>query len=152
MVGSGPVVVRSFLPLALVSMESNAAEQASLYPCPWPIGKGSSLPSWRGGFKSHPSLLSSEHGNGTDRSSVLRSQLTLSIDRGSVNGRPPGFEPGNGGSIPPPRAYPHAVCPQGTNFADGIQRMPANHIRHVLSLPVWINQSGTRRPAHTRRL
>ena len=50
--------------------------------CPWPSGKGSSLPSWRGGFDSRRALLH---------------------DRGSANGRLPGFEPGDGGSSPSPR-------------------------------------------------
>jgi hypothetical protein len=29
----------------------------SAFTCPWPSGKGSSLPSWRGGFDSHRALL-----------------------------------------------------------------------------------------------
>ncbi len=42
--------------------------------CPWPSGRGASLPSWRGGFDSHRALLD--------------------VDRGSASGRPPGLEPG----------------------------------------------------------
>ena len=55
----------------------------SAFACPWPIGRGASLPSWRGGFDSRRALLND--------------------DRGSASGRPPGFEPGDGGSTPPPR-------------------------------------------------
>ena len=59
--------------------------------CPWPSGRGASLPSWRT--------------NASRRCPVRFPQGTLSDnDRGSASGRPPGFEPGNGGSTPPPRA------------------------------------------------
>ena len=44
--------------------------------CPWPSGRGASLPSWRGGFDSR---------------------------RASANGRLPGLEPGDAGSNPAPR-------------------------------------------------
>ena len=47
--------------------------------CPWPSGKGASLPSWKGGFNSRRAFW------------------------GSANGRLPAFEPGDGGSTPPPR-------------------------------------------------
>ena len=51
--------------------------------CPWPIGRGTSLPSWTGGFDSRRALW---------------------FVRGWANGTLPGFEPGDEGSIPSPRA------------------------------------------------
>jgi hypothetical protein len=51
--------------------------------CPWPIGRGTRLPTWTGGFDSRRALW---------------------FVRGWANGTLPGFEPGDEGSIPSPRA------------------------------------------------
>ena len=38
-----------------MSLESSTLPPSALM-CPWPSGKGASLPSWRGGFDSHRAL------------------------------------------------------------------------------------------------
>ena len=39
------------------SLEGSTPSLSAFNKCPWPSGKGSSLPSWRGGFDSHRALL-----------------------------------------------------------------------------------------------
>ena len=84
--------------------------------CPWPSGRGASLPSWRGGFDSHRALWND--------------------DRGSASGRLPGFEPGDGGSTPPPRACGRRAVSRWANDAESSNgRMRLSERLHVGSIP-----------------
>ncbi len=63
-------------------------------------------------------------------------QGTLAFDRGSASGRPSGFEPGDGGSTPPPRTPPRpCVSPRKTDAGSSNGRMRRSERRHVGSSP-----------------
>ena len=57
----------------MLRMVPGSTPSPSALMCPWPSGRGASLPSWRGGFDSHRALSHDE-------------------DRGSASGRPSGLE------------------------------------------------------------
>lgn len=112
-----------------------------------PMGDGSRLESGRAmsleGSTPSPSALQRALGRLAE-ASAFQAEQAGSIpagrfrqrDRGSANGRPSGFEPGDGGSTPPPRTcHDRAVSRSATDAESSNGRMRRSERRHVGSSP-----------------